>query len=254
MSALHFREILGAPPSIEWIALDSLLVDESYQRSADTRQSASLIAAIAQGWDWRLCSPLMVSRRGDDLWVIDGQHRLRAARERGDIGFLPCSVSRYASAAEEAQLFRQVNQHRKALTALDLFRAACAAGDGWSIKAAELIAVAGLSVSTHTNTAHLAPGALINVRGIVDALKRHGSAPVGAALLILGSAFADQQLRRAGLLFEALLQLAIHPPESGGGGGATFWTPWRRTARPNGPITPICSRALAPRASPCSRQ
>jgi hypothetical protein len=51
--------------------------------------SQALIRQIARHWDWDLCLPLVVSRRADgSLYVIDGQHRLAAARIRGDIDHL----------------------------------------------------------------------------------------------------------------------------------------------------------------------
>lgn len=51
---------VGTMPSIEWIQLGRLLVDDSYQRSVDTGPSRALIARIGRAWDWRLCVPLMV--------------------------------------------------------------------------------------------------------------------------------------------------------------------------------------------------
>jgi hypothetical protein len=226
MSAQILRPPVGDPPAIQWVGVGQLLIEPSYQRAADSRQSQRMIGTIAANWDWRLCQPLMVSRRADALWVIDGQHRLLAARARGDLPHLPCSVASYDDAAQEAEVFVRANQGRKALTVLDLFRASCASGDGWANQAAELIEDAGLSVSTHTNTAHLAPGALINVRGVIEALKRHGEPPVRAALATMGKAFGDQQMRQGGMIFEALLQLAIHPPEglSYRGGGEALVT------------------------------
>ena len=84
---------LGNPPTLEWVALDRLLVDDSYQRRADDGRSKVLIGQIARGWDWRLYQPLSVSRRaGGELFVVDGQHRLAAARMRGDIPHLPVVI------------------------------------------------------------------------------------------------------------------------------------------------------------------
>jgi hypothetical protein len=213
MSAHILRPPIGDPPAIQWVGVGQLLIEPSYQRAADSRQSQSLIGRISANWDWRLCQPLMVSRRDDALWVIDGQHRLLAARARGDLPHLPCSVASYDDAAQEAEVFVRANQGRKALTVLDLFRASCASGDGWANQAAELIEAAGLRVSTHTNTSNLAPGAIVNVRGIVQALRTFGREPVASVLDTLGRAFSSQQLRGGGIMFEALLQLAIHPPE-----------------------------------------
>src|SRR5262245_54568109 len=71
---------VGTRPSIEWIPLNMLSVDAAYQRSTDNDPSRRLIASITAKFDWRLCMPLVVSRRADDkLVIIDGQHRWLAA-------------------------------------------------------------------------------------------------------------------------------------------------------------------------------
>ena len=45
----------------------------------------------------------VVARRSDGgLYVVDGQHRMAAAILRRDIGQLPCVISSYASAGDEA--------------------------------------------------------------------------------------------------------------------------------------------------------
>lgn len=86
---------LGTPPSIEWVAINDLKIDMSYQRSIEAETSQRLIASIVARWDWRLCMPLAVSRREEGRFVIDGQHRHAAARLRGDIAHLPCCIATY---------------------------------------------------------------------------------------------------------------------------------------------------------------
>ena len=117
----------GSLPVLQYLTPGQLQVDASYQRSIENGQSRSLIARIAKDWNWDLCQVLVVSRRGDQgLFVVDGQHRLQAAKMRGDIGQLPCVVATYASAQEEAAIFAQLNRQRTPLKALDIFKAALA--------------------------------------------------------------------------------------------------------------------------------
>jgi ParB-like chromosome segregation protein Spo0J len=67
-------------------------------------------------WDWSLCQPLAVAKRDDGgLMVVDGQHRLEAARLRGDIEDLPCVVTAYRNAGDEAAAFVALNQQRRPL-------------------------------------------------------------------------------------------------------------------------------------------
>src|SRR3546814_134476 len=87
--ALNLKPITGSPPAPQFAQIDQLLVDDSYQRSIEGGASQRLIVKIAENWDWRLCLPLIVSRRQGALYVIDGQHRYEAAKLRGDIRDLP---------------------------------------------------------------------------------------------------------------------------------------------------------------------
>lgn len=43
--------IVGAPPSLEWIAVDRLNVDPVYQRSTDSALSRSIIFGMQKQWD-----------------------------------------------------------------------------------------------------------------------------------------------------------------------------------------------------------
>jgi hypothetical protein len=89
---------LGSLPVLQYCSPDQLLIDESYQRSLEAANSQTLIRRIAMHWDWGLCQPLFVARRADgSLYVVDGQHRLEAAKLRGDIWQLPCVVTSFES-------------------------------------------------------------------------------------------------------------------------------------------------------------
>ena len=197
--------VIGDPPAIQWISVAALMVDTSYQRTADTTNSLALINSIAKSWDWRLCLPLMVSARDGGNYVIDGQHRLLAAVLRGDIPHLPCSVSRYADVVAEANIFVAANRSRKQLSKLDEFRGAVAAGHEAAVRANQMIVDAGLTVSCHTNTHSLRPGQIYNVTGVVTALGRYRHSVVSAALNVIGEAFGDQPIPRPANLFNALL-------------------------------------------------
>src|SRR5947207_2595614 len=96
---LKFNPPLGRMPVLQFCAPGELAVDASYQRGLEDTRSRDLIKRIAAHWNWDLCQPLVVARRqGGALYVIDGQHRLEAARQRGDIAQLPCVVLDYACA------------------------------------------------------------------------------------------------------------------------------------------------------------
>ncbi|KKC27338.1 hypothetical protein WP12_04005 [Sphingomonas sp. SRS2] len=202
----------GSMPSIEWVQIDRLLVDDSYQRSIETGPSRALIRRIATEWDWRLCVPLMVSRRPDGLYVIDGQHRRAAAGMRNDIPQLPCCVSTYGGPADEAAMFVAANRARRAINRLDDFHAAQAGGDEDAIAVAALITRVGFSVSRRTGSASWAPGEVAFTSAITKVRKRHGEFTAERALAMMAEAFSGQRLVAGSSVFTAICAVLVSPP------------------------------------------
>ncbi|MGX7896873.1 DUF6551 family protein [Tsuneonella sp. HG222] len=215
-SRLKVNPPLGRMPVLQFMQPSELSVDASYQRSTEGRASEALIRRIAQYWNWDLCLPLVVSRRPDGaLMVIDGQHRLQAARLRSDISQLPCMVKEYASAADEAASFVHLNQERKPLSGLDLFKAALASEDPTASAVMAAIAAAGLSLAPHENYASWKPGMVSNIGGIQNAWRKQGERVTREALQALGTAFAGEVLRYAGTIFPGLVAVCTEECRSG---------------------------------------
>lgn len=204
----------GNPPSVENRHPSELRLDDSYQRSTDNGASQALIRKIANGWDWRMCLPLVVSKRDDgSLWVIDGQHRLAAALLRGDIPFLPCVVGIYGSVADEAAMFVAMNRARKPMNRLDDFHAAIASGDSEAIEITRLITEAGFTVSRKTGSQSWVPGEVAFTSAIAKVLRKHGANVCADALRTMQEAWPDEVLNAGASMFTALTKLAISPPD-----------------------------------------
>lgn len=203
---LKVNQAQGVMPSLQFCLLDQLQIDPAYQRSMDNEQSLSLVRRIATYWNWDLCQPLVVARRVDGgLWVVDGQHRLAAARMRDDIPQLPCVVSNYAAAADEAAAFVALNRERRPLSTLDLFRAAISAGDETALAVFGAMTELGLSVAPHTNFTAWKPGMVSNVKAIERAWRGAGAVRTRRALAAMASAFSGEVLRYCGTVFAAAL-------------------------------------------------
>jgi hypothetical protein len=208
-SRLKVNPALGSPPTLEWRAVGELLIDPVYQRSIDTGPSQALIRKIAMFWDWGLCQPLAVSRRPDGkLTIVDGQHRASAAKLRGDIPHLPCVITNYSNSGDEAAAFVALNQMRRPLSALDLFRAALAADDDEATTIMRAIQDAGLRLSHHSNYNSWRPGDIANIGGIQRSYRRHGEQPTRVALAALAKAWPEQVLRFAGSVFPGFVMVA----------------------------------------------
>jgi hypothetical protein len=202
-------EPLGRPPSIENRHPSELEIDDSYQRSTTTMSSTMLIRKIARNWDWRMCLPLVVSRRENGFYVIDGQHRLAAARLRDDIRYLPCCISTYGSIVDEAAMFVAMNRTRKAIGQLDDFHASVASGDVDAMAIERLVLGADLAVSRATRSQSWAPGEVSFTSSIVKVRRKHGDQVCSNALELIAAAFPGQILKAGASVFRALAQLEI---------------------------------------------
>lgn len=203
----------GAPPSLEWVQIDRLQVDETYQRSIEQKPAKALIARIARAWDWRLFQPLSVARRGaDGLFVIDGQHRLAAARLRGDLPHLPCVIGNFDGVEEEAAAFAAMNRQRRAMTKLETYRAELAAGEPRAMLAARLIERAGLKLAKHSNTDYWEPGTIDCIGGVVRGIDKHGQEAPLNALIAMGEAWGKTRITCSGSVLLGLIDIYRDPP------------------------------------------
>lgn len=209
----RYAPMKGMPPSIENRHPSELHIDDSYQRSIETGPSQSLIDRIARNWDWRMCLPLVVSKRDDgSLYVIDGQHRLAAAQRRGDIPFLPCCVSVYRGVEDEAAMFVAMNRQRRQMNRLDDFHAAQAGGDDDARAIGDIIRSVGFTVSRKTGSATWVPGEVAFTTAIATVRRKHGEGVVRTALQMMADAFPDERLTAGSSIFSALCKVMISPP------------------------------------------
>lgn len=202
---LNIKPMIGSPPAPQFIAVSDLLIDDSYQRSIEGGASQKLIVKIAENWDWRLCLPLIVSRRDGRLFVIDGQHRKEGAELRGDITHLPVVVFDFDDPRAEAELFVAANRSRRAMSKLDDFHAAIVAGDPKAVAVNEVVIAAGLQVGRIQAWQYWKPGEVVFVTAIQRALHSKGKETVGRALRMIGNAFEGLVLTGVGSVFEGLI-------------------------------------------------
>jgi hypothetical protein len=113
------------PGELRMLHKEVLQVHPAYQRDVLPEK----VRAITAEWSWLSLGALVVGERGGEYWVIDGQHRMLAAKRRSDIANLPCVVFKTADVKTEAQGFLDLNTGRKPVTAIAKQKAMVAAGD-----------------------------------------------------------------------------------------------------------------------------
>ena len=102
---------------IACIPVELLELDHAYQRTETGNANK-----LAENWDDTACEFLLVSFRDGKFYVIDGQHRMIAAKING-IKSLPCVILTGLTRSEEARRFSVQGMGRKVLTPTDTFKA-----------------------------------------------------------------------------------------------------------------------------------
>jgi len=127
-----------------------LKVDRSYQR--DLIETKAL--AIARDFNWAAFGVLIVFARGDDYYVVDGQHRLEAALRLASIQQVPCRIFESKDKADEAAAFLKTNTQRKMMSGVERFNAAVVSGDPDAVLLNHLVTECGRVVkkNAYTNT------------------------------------------------------------------------------------------------------
>lgn len=109
---------LGDRPRMAWLALDLLIIDRSYQRDANGKHAA----AILSNFDWRYFQCVTVSRlTNGEYAVIDGQHRVLAARLHPEVIEVPCVIVEADTVAEQARGFVVMNETHKRITPVEMY-------------------------------------------------------------------------------------------------------------------------------------
>lgn len=133
--------------------IDELFIDRvtndnpnGYQRELDAPRARKMAA----GWDRRLVGIIEVSDRGEGSTpryaVVDGQHRVEAARLLDEPPTLVVKVHTGLDRADEARLFDRLNRERRRPTTWDHWHARRAAGDTTIRDIEAAVAEAGLEV------------------------------------------------------------------------------------------------------------
>jgi len=216
----NFPPPIGDAPRIEYLPCCGLMLDHSYQRMIEGSASRRLIKNIAENWDWRLCAPLTISQRGshddnewqdgDGYYVIDGQHRLRAAELRGDIEELPCIITKFGSYEDEARLFVAVNSSRRQISPLDRFHARVAAKEEKALAIKSAVEEATLKISRYPDAEFWKPMEIAFPDAVGAWIEKYGRAAVVNALEIVVICYPSVVLKQGQKIVDGILYFLEH--------------------------------------------
>jgi len=184
----------GPVPDLVWLPLDALVVDHQYQRDAKTKASAKNILRIAENFSWAKFQPITVTPRSDGGYaVIDGQHRVEAARLHPAVSKVPALVVTAPGLRAEARAFTAINRDRVNVNYLQLHHAGIAAGEPDPLHIKDVCDKAGIKVPRNpTPAGDLKPNMTMALGAIKKGLEVFGDGAVIAALIALREAWPDR--------------------------------------------------------------
>lgn len=163
----------GNRPQIKRLPLDSLFIDNRYQRPLNER----VVGKITGAFEPIMCGVLEVSTRaGDKFAVLDGQHRLAGLQLLDETDW-DCRVHENLTAKEEARLFVRLQSERMFVTPIHRHKALVFEKDKLALSVDNLVNDAGYRITT--NKTH---GSLTCVIGLYQAYERYGSQALRDAL------------------------------------------------------------------------
>lgn len=202
-------ESLGEKPVMDWLPLDKLFMDHRYQRELG-RTNHSHINRILRDFRWLYCQPLVVTPTGTGMYaVIDGQHRLEAARKHPAIDRLPCYIVRADTVAEQARAFEALNGKRIGITRIQRFWAAHAAGEPVACRIASICERAGIKI---TRVGGDMPPRTTMATYTIEKLLRYGDDKIVAGLTALAEGQRDTFNGMRAAAVHAAIVIAANTP------------------------------------------
>lgn len=126
-----------------WIPKTMIFVDHSYQRE---KISIDTVRSIKVNWNWLSFGAMVIADREGVYYVVDGQHRLLAARSIQDISVLPCVVYKSSSIIDEAKSFLGANSFRNPVKAVDKYKAMIVAENELALTADRMLSDLGITI------------------------------------------------------------------------------------------------------------
>lgn len=201
----------GTLPSLDWLPINALIVDQRYQRDAKRKVSLDHVIKIAEAFSWRYFQPPTVAPIGGGQYaILDGQHRFDACRLVDGIDKVPCYIVEAPEIRDQAKTFVAVNTTRMAVNSCQLFHAKVAAGDPDALHVKAVLDEAGLSVPRNSlNRGDIKPMQTLATGQILKLLHLYGDRPVKSALGVLVDAYRETPGHFRATLISGLVELFV---------------------------------------------
>jgi hypothetical protein len=202
----------GPAPMLQWLQIENLVVDPSYQRPICGRGRTN-VDRIAREFNWRFFAPVVVSPvEGGKFAIIDGQHRTTAAAL---VGFdtVPCQVV-IAGHEEQAAAFKAINGDTTPMSRMALHAAAVVANEAHAVKIAKVCACAEVELLRYpVPIDKQKAGQTMAVGAIARCLQNYGADTLITALQCVTQTANNEPGMLSARMIKALCEVLKNKPE-----------------------------------------
>ena len=170
---------------IAFLPVGQLRIDHLYQRTLMLPK----VKKMAASWSDAKADSITVSARPNGFYVLDGQHRLAAARMAGVHG-LWALIHTNLGQDQEAALWVALNTERSRPKATQIFRAKLASNDDDAQALQRVCAELGWAIQVSDNTIAL-PHRTVAIGTLERLLERGGEELVRTTILVVGQAWPE---------------------------------------------------------------
>jgi hypothetical protein len=214
-STVQFRLPSGSsdewPFRVELLPLESLLVDDSYQRPP----SWPFVRREAARYDPTLVGTVDVAQRSPSLYaILDGQQRVEIVRLVGK-GTVWASIYQGLDIQSEARFFLHKNSHRKNMHPYYTFRARVASGDQDAVEIERIVHQYGYRLSIGAPAGDREQN-ISAISGVIIAYQRKlpdGSDALTPTLAVLSKATFGRAEGQSSLLIRGLSRAFLDRPD-----------------------------------------
>lgn len=202
----------GATPMLQWVAIQDLVVNPSYQRAISPKSRRNIVR-IAENFRWSFFAPVVVAPvEGGRFAIIDGQHRTTAAALCG-FASVPCQVV-VAEEREQAAAFKAINSNTTPVSPVALFAAALAAGEAWAVELHHVCACADVELlRVRPKGGRLRPGQTLAVSALRSCLRHYGRDTLITALQCITQTTNNTPALLTRVTIEAICKALSKVPE-----------------------------------------
>ncbi|RUQ67060.1 hypothetical protein ELZ18_16015 [Brucella abortus] len=190
--------IHGKPPRLDYIPVAQIYTDHNYQRELDERRVQKLV----KGFAWTKFGAISLIENGPDKFaVVDGQHRLEAARRLG-FDSVPSSITNAGQFKTEAEIFLALNRDRKNVTPIERYWAGLAAEDPETVRAKKVLDACGCEVSPAIGVKK--PNYTNAITALMRSISYYGEKATREAIEIIRTAWPDDVNALRGVIIMGL--------------------------------------------------